>query len=209
MRTREELFYEVSMREIAEARLDPSAWGKALSVTLGDVLKAQALYIELRTGQLERAYQHSATELVRESWAAIIRSKPFLCPYCESRTMARTHQVDYLVWFFSKGPRYRYYCGSCKVELHASGISVEGKPFDRPAAEKSNNGVALTGFILGLSSVFLYFIGIIPILAALFSGFGLASFNPEAQKNRWMAGVGLALGLVYTVMMLDHYGHLK
>lgn len=70
------------------------------------------------------------------------------------------------------------------------------------SAAKRNNGMALTGFVLGIVSVFLYEIGIIPILGIVFSAIGLGTFKPQSQKNRWMAGVGLAASIVYTLMYL-------
>jgi hypothetical protein len=73
---------------------------------------------------------------------------------------------------------------------------------------RKNNGMATTGFVLGLISVFLYMIGLIPILAIVFSAVGLGTFKPNIHKNKWMAGVGLALGIVYTIMYMQAYGHL-
>lgn len=66
------------------------------------------------------------------------------------------------------------------------------------------NRFALTGFILGLASVVLYDIGIIPILGIIFSAIGLGRFNAETQKAKWMAGWGLALSILYTLMYLTH-----
>jgi hypothetical protein len=93
--------------------------------------------------------------------------------------------------------------------LGVSGTPVKTSSTESGAAEKSNNGAALTGFILGLASIVLYFVGIIPVLAMVFGSIGLATFKPDAQKNKWMAGVGLALGVVYTATMLILYGHMK
>lgn len=76
-------------------------------------------------------------------------------------------------------------------------------------SNRTNNGMAVTGFILGLASIFLYFIGILPIFAVVFGGLGLTTFNSQTHKNKWMAVVGLALGVIYTIAMLNYYGHLK
>jgi tetratricopeptide (TPR) repeat protein len=81
----------------------------------------------------------------------------------------------------------------------------------RPAATialgpaKVFNPLALTGFILGLTSVVLYVIGIIPILGIVFSAIGLGRFNPETQKAKWMAGWGLALSILFTIMYLTRH----
>jgi len=71
---------------------------------------------------------------------------------------------------------------------------------------KKNNALAVMGFLLGIASVFLAgLIGIFPILAIVFSSLGLGTFNPGSQKNKWMAGVGLTLGIIYTVMLITFY----
>src|SRR5208337_833874 len=90
-----------------------------------------------------------------------------------------------------------------------SGAQFYGKrsPAGR-AQKKRNNPMAATGFVLGIVSIFLYFIGILPILAIVFSAIGLGTFKQELQKNKWMAGVGLALGIIYTLMYMRAYGHL-
>ena len=74
--------------------------------------------------------------------------------------------------------------------------------------EKKNNPMATTGFVLGIVSVFFYFIGILPILAAVFSAIGLGTFKPDRQKNKWTAVVGLGLGIIYTLMYMRAHGHL-
>lgn len=47
---------------------------------------------------------------------------------------------------------------------------------------KPRNGFALTGFILGIASVLLASIGIIPILAIIFSGIGLGKVKDRSDK---------------------------
>lgn len=85
---------------------------------------------------------------------------------------------------------------------------TQSQPIQRPAATKAIsspkifNGFAMTGFILGLVSIVFYFIGIVPIVGIVFSAIGLARFNPELQKGKWMAGWGLGLSITYTVMFL-------
>lgn len=61
--------------------------------------------------------------------------------------------------------------------------------------EKKNNGLALASFVLSL--VGLVIAGIpCGILAIIFGGVSMFKFNPETQKNKWMAIVGLILGIV-------------
>ena len=75
-------------------------------------------------------------------------------------------------------------------------------------AEKPRNAFALTGLILGIASVFLSFIGIIPILAIIFSGIGLAKVRDRAGKGKVQAWIGLILGILYTLVYMYQYGHL-
>jgi hypothetical protein len=73
---------------------------------------------------------------------------------------------------------------------------------------RTNNWQATTGFYLGLASIFLAAIGIIPILCLVFSAAGLATTDPAIHKNKWMAAVGLVLGILYTLVYMNMYGHL-
>ncbi len=70
------------------------------------------------------------------------------------------------------------------------------------------NGFALTGLILGVVAVFLSFIGIIPILAIIFSGIGLAKVKDRAGRGKVQAWIGLILGILYTLVYMQQYGYL-
>lgn len=192
MLTREERFYEIAAREVVESQLSQAIWGKAFSLTVGDEQKAKALYMKLRVEHLEREYFGSVGDQLRVIRAEVEGGRPFLCPYCEVRTTAH-----YVERSFVQGPeRYRYFCRSCETELCLYGEPVRAAPTGHAIGEKRNNPMAVAGFVLGLASVVLYAIGIVPLLAVVFSGVGLGSFKPESQKNKWMAAVGLALGSV-------------
>jgi len=75
-------------------------------------------------------------------------------------------------------------------------------------APKPRNGFALTGLILGIASVLLSSIGIIPILAIVFSGIGLAKVKDRSGKGKVQAWIGLILGILYTLVYMYQYGHL-
>jgi len=79
---------------------------------------------------------------------------------------------------------------------------------DTPSASMQNNPYALTGLVLGFASVFLYVVGILPVLAVVFSAIGLGTFDERRHKNRWTAIVGLVLGILYTIMYMHAYGHI-
>lgn len=75
-------------------------------------------------------------------------------------------------------------------------------------ADRPINRLALTGFIFGVVSIFLYEVGILPIAAVILSAFGLGTFKAEEHSGRWMGIGGLVLGCLYTLMYLISYGHI-
>lgn len=213
--THEERLYEIAANELANDQPKQGIWAKAFSLALGEELKAKALYIKLRVEQLESDYHRSASEVIDSSRDRITSGNKFVCPYCAELTTATCQFTNFSADRTRNGSEYQYLCDHCGAELLAEG-GAESK--QRPAAQQpaihaatapSNNTMALVGFILGLVSVVLYMIGIIPLLAVVFSGIGLATFKPESQKNKWMAGVGLGLGILYTFMMMNAYGHIR
>lgn len=82
-------------------------------------------------------------------------------------------------------------------------------PGHHPAASRPpSNRLAVTGFVLGLASILLYPIGMVPILAVVFSAIGLGTYRPGLQSGRWMGVIGLLTGSVYTLAYLVLYGHI-
>lgn len=75
--------------------------------------------------------------------------------------------------------------------------------------ELKNNPLALTGFILGLVSIFFSWIGIIPIAGLIISGIALSKFDPSKEKNKWQAIAGLILNFLYFLSYLNIYGYLN
>lgn len=71
-------------------------------------------------------------------------------------------------------------------------------------ANKQNNKKALASFILAL--VGLIIAGIPCGIAAIVTGgLGLSKFNPDTEKNKWMAIVGIVLGaadIILTIAVL-------
>ena len=65
---------------------------------------------------------------------------------------------------------------------------------------KKNNSSALTSFIVSL--VGLLIAGIPCGVVAIITGaMGIKTFNPETQKNKWMAIFGLVLGIIDIVVV--------
>ena len=77
-------------------------------------------------------------------------------------------------------------------------IREEGKVKNNNAGKK-NNGLALASFVMGLVC---YIIAGIPLgTAAVITGIvALTKFNPETEKNKWMAIVGIILGITGAVI---------
>ena len=57
--------------------------------------------------------------------------------------------------------------------------------------------------------MFLYIVGNVPALAVVFSGIGLTEVKEHGGKGRLQAWVGLVLGLLYTLVSLNYYGHIR
>jgi hypothetical protein len=76
--------------------------------------------------------------------------------------------------------------------------------------KQEKNKLALTGFILSIISIPLYEIGIIPILAVIFSAIGLYQVknNKKQEGGANLAIIGLIIGIIYTLMYMNAYGHL-
>ncbi len=81
-------------------------------------------------------------------------------------------------------------------------------PIEGPQEASRRNPFAIAGLALGVVSFFLFSIGLIPILAIVFSSIGLAKSGNYQGAGRVQAWIGLVLGIVYTVVYLYHYGHL-
>jgi len=80
--------------------------------------------------------------------------------------------------------------------VQPQGITASGTNDNSSGENKALNIMALIGFITGVFSWFLTFWGITGVIACIFSGIGLAKFNPETEKYKWMAVIGLVAGVV-------------
>ena len=60
----------------------------------------------------------------------------------------------------------------------------------------STNGMAIAGFVLGLISLFINILGIISILAIVFSSIGLSKVSKTKQKGKVFSIIGLISGII-------------
>jgi len=64
------------------------------------------------------------------------------------------------------------------------------------------NGMCITGFILGVLSVaFYWLVPVLPLIAIIFSGIGLAKIKADGTKGKGLAISGLVLGILFTLQV--------
>ncbi len=63
--------------------------------------------------------------------------------------------------------------------------------------EKKNNTICAVGFWLGVASIFIGFIGIIPLVGIILCIIGMVQFDKTKNKNQWMGPIGLVLNLLF------------
>lgn len=66
--------------------------------------------------------------------------------------------------------------------------------------KKKSNGMCTASFVLGLISIFLNIIYVIPILSIIFGIIGISKIDNKKEKNKWMGIVGLILGVLYLMV---------
>ena len=71
---------------------------------------------------------------------------------------------------------------------------------------KEQNNMCSASLVLGIISIFLYNIVIIPILSIILGIIGINSFNIKKHNNKWMGTAGLILGILYFGAYLVYYG---
>jgi nicotinamide riboside transporter PnuC len=82
-----------------------------------------------------------------------------------------------------------------------------GKPESADNTKLVNNKLCFAGFILGLASILLSEIGIIPLAAIVCSIIGLVKFDKAVNKNKWQGVLGLILGILYLLVNAHLHGH--
>ena len=73
---------------------------------------------------------------------------------------------------------------------------------------KQKNVWCKRGFWMGLASIFLSFIGLIPLIGLVLSIVGLVKFNKEKHSGLWMGITGLILNLLYLLLNAYNNGHI-
>jgi hypothetical protein len=89
--------------------------------------------------------------------------------------------------------------GSMQPKSQTAGPYAAG-PGNTSTVVTTGNKYAKAGFIVALISGPTYFIGVIPLCAIILSWIGLATFDAEKHKDKWMAGWGLGIGILFMLM---------
>ena len=99
-------------------------------------------------------------------------------------------------------------CGYSFKAQEIGGVMVDRTTKTLVPNALTNNRMALVGFCLGLASILLFDLGLVPLAAIVCSAIGLGTFKADTQKHRWMAGVGLALGILFMLVNAEMNGHI-
>ena len=113
-------------------------------------------------------------------------------------------------WLRAPRSAVQIWCPNCGHSQSLRDITVRDALVDAEIVSdipKHSNKYARIGFYLGLASIFFYELGIIPLVAIVCSGIGLSKFDPQTENKRWMAGLGLALGVMYLFLNMYRNGH--
>ena len=76
------------------------------------------------------------------------------------------------------------------------GQTSSAQALQHPRPEGSSNGFAWTGLVLGVLSIFMWFVGAIPIGAIIFSSIGITRAKERHGKGKVPGIIGLVLGLL-------------
>jgi len=128
----------------------------------------------------------------------------FLCASCFFKIEV-LNKKDYKPVYIEDLKDYIFSCDACKKEIK---IEKETNFLEKERTKSKRNKLAIGGFILGVTSIFFSFIGIIPLLAIIFSAMGLYQAKRQKENDRILAIIGLILGVVYTLVNMRIYGHI-
>lgn len=112
----------------------------------------------------------------------------------------------------------RIVCGSCFGVFRSRSAADQSKTETTPASTNANpsiatvspkNRFATASFYFGIASVFLYQIGIIPLLGIVLGVIGLITFKSPLQQNRWMAISGMIISLIFMIMSAAYWSDVR
>ncbi|HEX4607773.1 MAG TPA: hypothetical protein VH092_06150 [Urbifossiella sp.] len=200
-------WYEAAAREVQDGKPIPGLWARVFAHADGDRNRATACYIRLRAAALLQEQVRGVEGQLSALVPSLLANQPVVCPYCAWLGRAGRQERDALVRLLCGGPRFDYSCGSCGRALGplptpstppAGSDETENHPRVRP--------VGIAALVVGLLSMVLYPIILIPLTAAGCGLVGLLSYDPSRHRGGWMSAVGLILGTLYLVMSASANG---
>jgi hypothetical protein len=127
------------------------------------------------------------------------------CPYCGKRVKADSPWCPVCGRNLIKSP-------SEKALPPSPARQAASEAFEEsllPAARTPYNPFASLGFLLGIAAIFLYELGVVPVLGLILSVAGRILAGKRRGKGRIPAEIGIAVNGLYSVMFLLHlYGYL-
>lgn len=75
--------------------------------------------------------------------------------------------------------------------------------------EKKPHHLTVTGFWMGIASIFLFFIFWVPFIGMILSIVGLFKYDKEKNRSAWYGWIGLVLNILYILENLYQNGHLR
>ncbi|MDD2600598.1 MAG: DUF4190 domain-containing protein [Kiritimatiellae bacterium] len=211
----EEDLYALALCEMSSEFCRPGLWAKALSESLGDEKKAEALYLRYRKDQLqeEQARELQITEETRRATEEARRAKVvvFKCPSCSTERKKVTQGIidDLLSNNF---PDWVFKCGDCKhcfdlrdalPELReASPPKSHPVHVQSPAqSETQKKGLAIASLILGIIGGWASTASIPAVICGHLSLSRIKKY-PKLYGGKGMAIAGLILGYIGLVLAI-------
>lgn len=88
------------------------------------------------------------------------------------------------------------FCPQCGAAINATPNPIQNYQMQRPVNTQKTNVMAIVGFTLGIVSLFINLLGIVGILALVFSIIGLTQINNAGGKGKGLAVTGIILGAI-------------
>lgn len=92
--------------------------------------------------------------------------------------------------------------------LEGNTVSVKENKTNLIILGKESFKSPIFGFVLGILSIFFASIGIIPVLAIIFSISAIIKYKQLSMRDKWFSIIGLFLGVIYFIVNLAMYRHI-
>lgn len=200
----EEDLYVIALSEVNSNSRRPGLWAKALSDSLGDEKKSEALYLRYRKEQLQgeqERQQQSADESHRSKVVS------FNCPSCGTERKKVTQgMIDDLL--SATSPDWVFRCSDCNQTFDLRDVlpalreanPPPSSPANRLAQSKTEKkGLAIASLICGIIGGWASTASIPAVICGHLS-LSKIKKNPKVYGGKGMAIAGLVLGYVSLIL---------